>query len=275
MAWLHSAWTSACSGFLPQLPSTSLLSHSLSMSPPYQAWTSSRYPSRPSRTRVSARSTRNLLSGQAAMLFAEEVAAALHGFVAPIGIGGMLGASQRLGRGRPWLDLRRGRWSHVMTGMRVRDPVCDCGRTEGVQWPMAACSGRQVELPAGAVGVGCGAGVGGLQCPIAACSGVQVALLAGGVGRSLRRWSGQCAMPHRRVFGVQVPLAGGGADAGCTGVGSVQCPIAACSGPQVLLLAEAGGVDWPLGCASAGVATPASRRISRVFMPSLLRAAGR
>src|SRR5687768_1415473 len=47
------------------------------------------------------------------------------------------------------------------------------------QWPIAACSGVQVDAGCG----GCCAG-GSVQCPIAACSGVQAGFgsCAGGVG---------------------------------------------------------------------------------------------
>ena len=66
--------------------------------------------------------------------------------------------------------------------------------------PLRRAQASKSALLAGATGAGWGAGAGSVQCPMAACSGKQVALLAGATapaGQPER----QCAMSHGGVLG--------------------------------------------------------------------------
>ena len=150
-------------------------------------------------------------------------------------------------------------------------PACGRAVAVGVQWPIAACSGEQAELPAGATGV---AVSGGVQWPIAACSGEHLAL-AGATGTGRGAGAGSVQWPIAACSGKHVLLLAGAAAAGRgAGVGTVQCPIAACSGKHVLLIAGAvAGDGW--FWASAGADTPVSMSARMIFMLCLHRAAGR
>ena len=155
-------------------------------------------------------------------------------------------------------------------------PVCGWAVAGGVQWPIAACSGKHVALLGGAAGAGRGAGVGNVQCPRAACSGKHVALLGGATGADRGAGVGNVQCPRAACSGKHVALLGAATGAGSgAGAGNVQCPRAACSGKHVVLLAGAVAGDGGPLCASAGADTPASRSARMIFMLRLHRGAER
>ena len=152
-------------------------------------------------------------------------------------------------------------------------PVCGWAVAGGVQWPIAACSGRQAELLAGATG---SAGTGSVQCPSAACSGRQVVLLGGATGAVRRAGAGSVQCPKAACSGEHVVLLDGATGAGRgAGAGNVQCPKAACSGKHVVLLAGAVAGDGGSLWASAGADTPVNSSARMIFMLRLHRAAAR